>query len=58
MKTIATIYTFKTKRFTVAVNALEDCDVDLSFDEDGEVKEYRAAEPMTPHILKRRWELR
>lgn len=38
VRTIETIREFKTKRFTVRVKAVEDCDVDLSFDETGEVR--------------------
>ena len=37
-KQIETIREFKTKRFTVRVRAVEDCDVDLSFDDTGEVR--------------------
>lgn len=37
-KQIETIREFKTKRFTVRVRAVEDCDVDLSWDDTGEVR--------------------
>ena len=39
MQTIDTIREFKTKHFTVRVEALEEHDLDLSFDESGEVRE-------------------
>ena len=38
-RTIGTIRTFKTANFSVVVDALEDFDLDLSFDETGEVLE-------------------
>lgn len=33
------IYTFKTKNFTITVDAEEECDPDFSFDETGETRE-------------------
>jgi hypothetical protein len=33
------IWSFRTKRFKVALDATPECDVDLSWDEDGEVRE-------------------
>lgn len=38
MKTFATIRRFKAGRFSVSVNAVDDYDVDMSFDETGEVR--------------------
>jgi hypothetical protein len=37
-QSLGTIREFKTKNFRVVVDAIEDCDVDLSFDETGETK--------------------
>ena len=37
--TLSTMRTFKTKNFTVVARAVEDPDVDLSFDEDGSIQE-------------------
>lgn len=37
-QTLGTIREFKTRHFTVCVDALEDYDVDLSFDDTGEVR--------------------
>jgi len=38
MKTLDTIRTFKTKHFTLTVKAVEDFDLDLSWDDDGSVR--------------------
>jgi hypothetical protein len=39
MNVLQTIRTFNTKNFSVVVEAIEDYDIDLSFDETGEVME-------------------
>ena len=39
MQTIDTIYTFETKNFRIIVDALDEPDPDLSFDDTGEVRE-------------------
>jgi hypothetical protein len=39
MQSLGTIRKFVTKNFTITVDAVEDYDLDLSFDEDGSVRE-------------------
>lgn len=36
MHTLQTLRTFKTRNFTLVVKAVEDCDLDLSYDESGQ----------------------
>jgi hypothetical protein len=39
MRTLSNIWTFKTANFTISVDAMEDYDIDLSFDKTGEILE-------------------
>ena len=39
MNTLENIYTFKTRNFTIRVDAVEEIDPDFSFDESGETQE-------------------
>ena len=49
MYTLGTIREFKTRNFTVLVTAQEEDDLDLSFDDDGSVREAIAHTPSLHH---------